>query len=198
MLDLEPATHVLALLVQGVRDDQLIAPTPCHETSLGQLLDHVDGLADAFTAGANKTVPEGGSQPPSADAAHLDPHWRTHIPAKLATLAHAWQDDQAWTGTAEVGGVTAPSDATGRFALDEVIVHGWDIAVASGQPFDVEPELLEATYEFIQTVVAQQPAGSPGLFGPQVPVADDEPLLDRLLGLTGRNPRWVVPTGSGE
>lgn len=38
--------------------------------------------------------------------------------------------------------------------------------------------------------VSQNPDGTPGLFGPPVPVADDAPLLDRLLGLTGRDPAW--------
>jgi hypothetical protein len=65
MLHLEPATEVLAQLVQGVREDQLTTPTPCSETSLGALLDHVDGLAQAFTAGARKTTPPGVSQGPN-------------------------------------------------------------------------------------------------------------------------------------
>ncbi|MGZ4524260.1 MAG: hypothetical protein ACXVXO_12725 [Mycobacteriaceae bacterium] len=54
MLDLEPASHMLAGLVEGMRDDQLTAPTPCIEASLGDLLDHVE-LSMAFTAAATKT-----------------------------------------------------------------------------------------------------------------------------------------------
>jgi hypothetical protein len=42
----------------------------------------------------------------------------------------------------------------------------------------------------VQSAVAQNPYGSPGLFGPPVPVPDDAPLLARLLGLTGRDPAW--------
>jgi uncharacterized protein (TIGR03086 family) len=196
MLDLEPATQVLAQLVQGVRDDQLTAATPCTETSLGALLDHVNGLAQAFTAGARKTVPPGGSQAPSADAAQLAPDWRSQIPSRLAVLAQAWKDDQAWTGVAEVGGGKAPGETTGMFALDEVVVHGWDVAAASGQTFTVDPDLLDATYEFVRGLVAQQPRGTPGLFGPPVPVPDSKPVLDRLLGLTGRDPRWTPAAGS--
>jgi uncharacterized protein (TIGR03086 family) len=74
--------------------------------------------------------------------------------------------------------------------LDEVIVHGWDIAVSSGQPFSTEPHLLQAAYGFVQSIVAGKPQGSPGLFGPPVPVAEDAPLFDRFIGLTGRNPAW--------
>jgi uncharacterized protein (TIGR03086 family) len=193
MLDLEPATQVLARLVQGVAEDKLTAPTPCTETSLGALLDHVDGLAQAFTAAANKTVPEGGSQAPSADASHLDPHWRTQIPSRLGVLAQAWTNEQAWTGVTEVGGAESPGEMTGLFALDEVIVHSWDIAVASGQPFQVHPVLLDATFEFVRGLIAQQPEGTPGLFGPPVPVPEDAPALEQLLGLTGRDPQWTPP-----
>jgi CubicO group peptidase (beta-lactamase class C family) len=71
-----------------------------------------------------------------------------------------------------------------------VIVHGWDIAVASGQPFSCEPELLTAAYEWVQATVVRNPHGTAGLFGPPVAVPDDAPLLARLLGLTGRDPAW--------
>ena len=88
------------------------------------------------------------------------------------------------------GGVDLPAEVAGVVALNEVVVHGWDIAVASGQRFSCEPSLLEAAYGFVQATVAQHPHGSPGLFGPPVPVPDTAPLLDRLIGLTGRDPSW--------
>lgn len=189
MLDLEPATSVLARVIEGVRDEQLTAPTPCTETTLGGLLDHVDGLAQAFTAAATRTrLP--GSQAPSADASRLGQDWRTRIPERLSELASAWRQPAAWEGMTQAGGVDLPGQVAGVVALDEVIVHGWDIAVASGQPYTCEPHLLEAALGFVQGAVAQNPPGSPGLFGPPVAVREDAPLLDRLIGLTGRDPAW--------
>lgn len=189
MLDLEPATSVLARVIEGVRDEQLTAPTPCTETTLGGLLDHVDGLAQAFTAAATRTrLP--GSQAPSADASRLGQDWRTRIPERLSELASAWRQPAAWEGMTQAGGVDLPGQVAGVVALDEVIVHGWDIAVASGQPYTCEPHLLEAALGFVQGAVAQNPQGSPGLFGPPVAVREDAPLLDRLIGLTGRDPAW--------
>jgi uncharacterized protein (TIGR03086 family) len=88
------------------------------------------------------------------------------------------------------GGLDLPAEVAGVVALNEVIVHGWDIAVSSGQPFACEPALLQAAYAYVQSTVTQYPEGSPGLFGPPVPVPDDAPLLDRLIGLTGRDPAW--------
>src|SRR5260370_28163048 len=92
MLDLEPATRTLAGLVDGIRSDQLTAPTPCRDATVGDLLDHVDGLSMAFTAAATKTPLDGGSRGPSADASRLGPGWRTRIPPRLASLAGPWCD----------------------------------------------------------------------------------------------------------
>lgn len=188
MLDLEPAARVLAELVAGVRDDQLTAPTPCAESSLGDLLDHIDGLALAFTAAAAKTPLDGA---PSADGSRLGADdWRTRIPSRLAALAEAWRAEAPWTGMTSAGGVTMPGEVAGLVALDEIVVHGWDLAVASGQSYDCDPALIAGAMTFVESAVAQHPEGTPGLFGPPVAVADDAPPLDRLIGLTGRDPAW--------
>src|SRR6478735_7635428 len=146
MFDLEPATDVMASLVESVRDDQLTAPTPYPELTVGDLLDHIDGLSLAFTAAATKTPPAGGSQPPSADAARLGADWRTRIPQRLAALAGAWREEAAWHGMTQAGGLDLPADVAGAVAVDEIVVHGWDLAVATGQCFSCDTELLTAAY----------------------------------------------------
>jgi uncharacterized protein (TIGR03086 family) len=192
MVELEPATRTLAAVVGAVRDDQLTAPTPCTESSVGDLLDHVDGLCLAFTMAAQKTAVSGGPRS-AADASRLGDRWRTRIPERLAVLARAWEDEQAWRGMTAAGGFDLPGEVAGLVALDEVIVHGWDIAVATGQDFSCVPHLIEAALGFVRGAVAQNPEGTPGLFGPPVQVPDDAPPLDRLIGLTGRHPGWSAP-----
>jgi uncharacterized protein (TIGR03086 family) len=175
-------------LVRGVRDDQLAAPTPCPEATLGDLLDHVAQLSLAFRAAAAKTSTAAGRQRPSA--ARLGADWRTTIPQRLSDLAGAWRDEAAWRGMTVAGGLDVPGELAGVIALDEVLIHGWDIAVASGQPFGCDPGLLTAAYQFVQSTAEASPHGTPGLFGPPVPVPADAALLDRLLGLAGRDPAW--------
>ena len=69
--DLSAAATTLADLVRNISDDQLTGPTPCPDYSLGDLVDHVGGLAMAFTWAANKEAPPDGAQGPSGDASRL-------------------------------------------------------------------------------------------------------------------------------
>jgi uncharacterized protein (TIGR03086 family) len=86
--------------------------------------------------------------------------------------------------------VDLPRDLAGLIVTDELIVHGWDLATATDQPFDAAPALVEAALRFVEPSVAQAPRGTPGLFGPPVAVPDDALPLERLLCLTGRDPAW--------
>jgi uncharacterized protein (TIGR03086 family) len=187
--ELTPATQAMALLVADIGDDQLAAPTPCPGATVADLLDHVGGLCLAFTGAAAKD-PATGSQAPSADGSRLGADWRARIPERLDRLAAAWKDDGAWAGMTKAGGVDLPGEVAGRVAANEVVVHGWDLARATGHEYACEPGVLQAAYEFVQQAVAQNPDGSEGLFGRPVSVPDDAPLLDRLIGLTGRDPAW--------
>jgi uncharacterized protein (TIGR03086 family) len=187
--DLTPATENLARVVTGIGDDQLGAPTPCHGMTVADVLDHVDGLCLAFTGAAAKDL-DAGRQAPVADGSRLGADWRARIPGRLAQLAAAWRDDSAWTGMTRAGGIDMPGEIAGTVAIDEVVVHGWDVAVATGHRYSCDEELLRAAYRFAQAAVARDPDGTAGLFGPPVAVPDHAPLLDRLLGLTGRDPAW--------
>jgi uncharacterized protein (TIGR03086 family) len=195
MLNLTPATRAVADLVADVPDEILAAPTPCPETTVGDLLDHLDQLATAFTAAANKTsCPEDGP-PPKPDAARLGPDWRARIAANLTALADAWSEPSAWDGMTSAGGQELPGAMAAVVALDEVVIHGWDLAVASGQRVTFPPDLLEMAYGFVEATVAQSPEGTPGLFGPPVPVPDGTGRFDRLIALAGRDPAWAPPPG---
>jgi uncharacterized protein (TIGR03086 family) len=89
------------------------------------------------------------------------------------------------------GGFELPGEFAGIVALDELVIHGWDVARASGQPYDCDPGSVEAVMGFVtQFSGPGQEEAREGMFGPVVPVPDDAPLLDRVIGLTGRDPAW--------
>lgn len=194
LLPFGPAATATARVVAGVRDDQLAEPTPCPDWTVADLVDHIAGLTVAFTAAARKAeLPAGGA--PHADGANLAQGWRERIPSDLAVLAEAWADPNAYTGMTMAGPVEMPGDAAGLVALDEVVVHGWDLARATGQPYDPGAEAVEAVTRFVASF--EPPAGGAadgdtggGLFGPPVAVPNTAHAMDRLLGLTGRDPGW--------
>ena len=191
MVELGPAAQRMADLIEGVPDERLGAPTPCPAYTLGDLVDHIRRFTLAFTAAARKDTAGMTSGRAPGDAASLGDDWRIRIPRDLAALADAWRDPAAWTGMTKAGGIDLPGDLAGIIALDELVVHGWDVARASGQDFDEDRESLEAVHGFVKQFSGTgQEAAREGLFGPEIPVPDDAPLLDRVIGLTGRDPGW--------
>ncbi|SNS63986.1 TIGR03086 family metal-binding protein [Actinomadura mexicana] len=193
MPDLGPAARRMAGLLADVRDSQLTAPTPSGDMPLGALIDHVNGLALAFTWAAAKDFPDGPSQPPSADAAPLAPDWRSRIPERLDAMAAAWRSPEAWQGMTWAGGIELPGDQAGHVAMNELVVHGWDISRAVGRSYDAGADEIEACLAFVAPSVEQSGGrGVPGLFGPAVDVGADAPALDRLIAMTGRDPSWTA------
>jgi uncharacterized protein (TIGR03086 family) len=188
--DLAPQAAEVARVVAAVRDDQLTDPTPCAGTPVAGLLDHLVGLTLAFRLAADRQP-----QPaaPSAAAAALPADWRDRLPRQLDELVTAWRDPAAWVGDAEAGGVTMPAPEMAVVALDELVVHGWDLAVATGQPYRADEAGVRACLGFVSQVSGEGQEAPPGLFGPPVPVPAGASPLDRLLGLTGRDPGWSAP-----
>ena len=127
------------------------------------------------------------AEPPPPSRANLEEGWRDRLARDLLTLADAWSDPQAWEGSTYAGSFELPADVAGLVALDELVVHGWDIAVATGQPYAPTVPEVEAAMAFVTGFEAPRDGR---LFGPVVPVPGDATALDRLLGLTGRDPAW--------
>lgn len=187
-VDFEPAARALETLLRGVTDDQLTCPTPCEGWTAGDLLDHIMGLTVAFRTAAEKGPEAAPAGPGNPSMAKLDPQWHTRLPVQLGELVAAWREPAAWTGETAAGGVVLPAEIMGIVALNELVVHGWDLAVATGQPYDADDQTVETVYRLVSQQASSD--GTPGLFGPSITLPADAPLFDRLLGLTGRDPGW--------
>ena len=188
--DLHPAAERMSHLLSALPDDAMDAPTPCPDLPVGALIDHVGGFAKVFTASARKEIGDLTAQPPDPRAGNLEPGWRDRVAADLAALADAWDAPEAWDGMTQAGGQDLPAAMAGRIALDELVIHSWDIAQATGQPFDCDAAALTEVESTVQQVRGGNDGELPGLFGPVVPISGDAPNLDRALSLTGRDPAW--------
>jgi uncharacterized protein (TIGR03086 family) len=189
ILDLGPQTRVIARLAEGVTDEQLTDGTPCPELAVRTLVGHVLGLSVAFRDAARKDLGATTDTNPGAAAPDIGPGWRDELPKALDDLAEAWRDPAAWTGMTRAGGVDLPGAVAAAVVADELVIHGWDLAVATGRPYEPDPAALQTSYGFL-LAATQDPSRGGGIFGPVVPVPDEAPLLDRALGLSGRDPGW--------
>jgi uncharacterized protein (TIGR03086 family) len=188
-LDLAPATAEMSKIVAGIADDQLTASTPCEGMDVATMLAHVQGLSVAFRDAARKVEGPTTSTAPQAASKDLSPGWREEIPVALDELAQAWREQGAVDGMTTAGGVTMPGEIMLVVADNELVIHAWDLAKATGQPYAAAPENLEASWQMVSNT-PDEPQARAGLFGPRLPIADDAPLLDRVLAYAGRDPGW--------
>ncbi len=187
--DLGPQTRVIARLADGVTDDQLSASTPCPDMAVRNLLGHLLGLTVAFRDAARKDLGDTTDTSPGTAVPDIGPGWREELPKVLDELAEAWRDPGARTGMTRAGGVDLPGPVAVAVAVDELVIHGWDLARATGQEYTPDPAALQASHDFLLAAVDDPGRGD--IFGPVVPVAADAPLLDRAVGLSGRDPGWT-------
>jgi uncharacterized protein (TIGR03086 family) len=192
-LDLGPQALIVARLAEEVSEEQLDAATPCPEYAVRNLLGHLVGLSAAFRDAGRKDLGATTDTDPTSQLPDAPPEWRAELPKLLGELAEAWRDPAAWTGETRAGGVELPGEVAGIVATNELVVHGWDLARATGQPYAPDKAALQAAYAMLAQSTDDPARDS--IFGPVVPVPEGASLLDRVIGLSGRDPGWGTSTG---
>jgi uncharacterized protein (TIGR03086 family) len=171
-----------AALVDGVRDEQWGRPTACPEYDVRTLVNHIVGWLQSFAAGVNDRAHEGDPAAFTTDAPAKE------LEAAAADLVTGWRnvpaDRPVRISTSEV-----PQEMAYAMTLMEYVTHGVDLALATGQPVPFGDDVLETTLAAARTTLPPEYRGAGKAFGDEVPVPDDAPALDRLLGFMGRDPR---------
>lgn len=181
-----PAVAPVIPVVTNICPDQLGDPTPCTDFDVGRLVNHLlFWLPSLEAAGRKEAVP-----PPAGDESDVDlaqGDWTATLVADLQHTGIAWGKPQAWDGTTQMGNTAEmPANVIGGMVLGELVVHGWDLATATGQQIAWGDQVLQHVHH---DLMANADLGRKmGLYGPEVPVASDATLLDRVVGLTGRTP----------
>ncbi len=177
----------LAVVVGGVAAEHLSDPTPCADWDVEQLRDHVLGWLTTFAAG----FADAQGRAPQADIAG----YRSPAdPAQAVRLA-ADQLARAIRGGAaqrplRLGENAMPGELALGMILWEYQVHGWDLARATCQGWAPPTAASEASLGFAPAMLTDDYQGHGKAFGPPVAVPGDAPPLERLLGLSGRDPGW--------
>ena len=169
--------------VEGVPDDAWHAPTPCSEWDVRALVNHI-AVEDMWVPllGSGKTVADVGD---TLDGDQLgDDPKATYRAAAEAALA-VWHEPHALERSFAVSrGPTPGLQYLSEMFFDRV-VHGWDLAVATGQPARIDEDLAQAAYDIIAP--AADGGREEGWFGPQVPAPEGADIQTRLLSVSGRD-----------
>jgi uncharacterized protein (TIGR03086 family) len=182
------AAEPLVGIIRDIKPSDLAAQTPCAEYDVRKLLNHLLFWGPSLEGAARKEL-----VPPPAEAESeldLTAGWAEALETQLERTATAWSAPSAWDGVTHMGGPTElPSDLVGGMVVTELLVHGWDLARATGQHPDWDGKLVEYVHQEVVHTAAQ--GREMGVYGPEVTVPPSASTLDRVLGLTGRDPAWA-------
>ena len=175
-----------AAVVKATPAGQMSAPTPCAEWDVRALLNHVIGtlwLAEALFSDQAPRYPMAPGGLPPGDLAGDDPA-AAYAEAAAAALAAAAGDALTRGHLTPLGEMPGP--ALAGFTTLDILVHGWDLATATGQPADLDGRLAAHVLGFAEQAIT--PDTRAPRIGPAQAVAPDAPITHRLVAFLGRNP----------
>jgi uncharacterized protein (TIGR03086 family) len=175
-----------ARVVAGAEGHELTAATPCTDWDLHTLLNHAI-LWTAYSAerrARDEPLPDGLTETDFV----AQPGYAQAYAAQLDQAVTAWSDPGAWTRELNMMGSPTPSDGVGALLLAEMVLHGWDIARATGQDFHCDGPVLAAAAQAVDdnAELFRQYQG----FAAVVPMPPGASAFDQLLAASGRDPAW--------
>lgn len=171
-------------IVEAVRADQLDLPTPCDEWDVRALISHIVGVIANRVA----ALGEGSNILELASFADIGADWVTAYRGAVARSIAAWEDD----GKLEAIYAVPWGKVPGRIALggfaEELLMHGWDLAIATGQPTSgLDPALAMFALDVTRKILPS--SGREGLpFDPPVPAPEGADPYVQLAAWLGRTP----------
>jgi uncharacterized protein (TIGR03086 family) len=184
-----PEAHAAALgttraFVAGVGADQWSDPTPCADWDVREVVNHiVSGNWWAAELGAGKTIEEVGDRL-EGDVLGADP--TGSYDASAASAAGVFEVPGAMERPCAVSYGPVPGEVYCGHRLLDVLIHGWDVAKATGQDTRLPADLVDACIEVVEPQ-AEMLAGS-GMFGTDVAAPEGADRQTRLLAILGRRP----------
>jgi uncharacterized protein (TIGR03086 family) len=168
-------------LVADLNPVLLEAPTPCADWDVRATLDHLVSATWLFTM-----VNKGGAVGEDVGDVIGD-NSASAVAAAAAANLGSWRQSDAFEGDRTYPFGTFPAPAAALVNLEEVVVHAWDIAKATGRTLTLDEHVTTTVYDFCLSIPLDT-FRADGFFGPEVPVATTAPVLDRLVALLGRQP----------
>ncbi len=182
------AGSTITAVVQSAAGANLAQPTPCRDWDVRALVNHFAGTTGAMARLADRQPLDPDNPWGSAtDATAGD--WAPTLAGPLQGISAGWSQAQAWSGSVSVGDNAMPAHLIGQLALIEVMLHGWDLAAATGQQVTPSDQLAHELRSAIEETAEM--GRQMGAYGAQVEVAADATDFDRGLAAAGRDPGWT-------
>jgi uncharacterized protein (TIGR03086 family) len=164
--------------VAAVPPDAWSNQSPCDEWDARQLVGHVIDVHQMMLKPLDRTLSD--APPVEDDPLGAFKSARADVEAVL--------DDPALAGTEYDGqfGKSKVENTIDQFMAFDLVVHGWDLARATGQDETIDPVEVDRTWDAAQGFGENM--RKYGVTGPVVDVPDGASKQDRLLGLLGRQP----------
>ena len=167
-------------LVRGLTPEELSAQTPCTDWTVRDVLSHMVENSAAVVSGVSGEQPSASAGGDPAAAFESVGKEVGAVLAQPGALEKTY--DMPWGET--------PGQMLLGLALADTVIHGWDIAAALGRPYEVDEEIVETVHAMTTSML--EPNGSmprgPS-FAPPVEVPADAPVMDRVVGYMGRDPK---------
>lgn len=169
------AQDVFAGVLATVKPDQLDLQSPCAEWNARAVIDHVIGGNQWVRQLAD--LPEM-DLPDELDAAHA---------AAASGAQSVFAAGDGLTRMFELPFGTLPGGAFISLRTSDVLTHAWDLAKATGQETDLDPELANMSLEFARAAIAPQFRGPGRPFAEEQPCPETRPPADQLAAFLGRS-----------
>lgn len=180
------AVAPVVAVIEAVKPGQLELPTPCSDYDVRGLINHFAGTL-AWLERMGRRLPPDADDPFGANSDVTTGDWQALLSARIPAVAAAWSEPSAWEGSIE--GVQMPATMIGHMALTELLMHGWDLARATGQQVDYGADAGREAHRFAAETAEM--GRQMGAYGAEVPVPAEATEFDRALGLAGRDPNWT-------
>jgi uncharacterized protein (TIGR03086 family) len=186
--EMTDAADAAARTVANVSPGQFGLPTPCTDWDVRTLLNHLI-LWTSYSMEARAHGESVGQDLIDRDFAAED-GFAAGYRAQLDRALAAWADPVAWQRELDVMGTATPAADIAALLIAELVLHGWDLAAATGQPFVIAEGTAGAALAAVtaNADLFRQYKG----FAEPVDVPPSAPALDQVLALSGRDPRWTA------
>lgn len=171
--------------LRATTDDQWALPTPCAGWDVRALVAHVVGNNERYAALATGATVDWSAAAPDPGSDDLVAAFEVSAARAVAAFAAA-------DLTAPAALATGPGTVGAAVAVHfvDILTHGWDLAVATGQDPTLPADLAEAALGIV-ALYPPEVWGNPRYFAHEVPAPDDAPPHVRLVSRLGRRPNAV-------